>query len=142
MPKPSFEEQMTSFYSTATPSEIKKVKDDELEQLIAVLNATGQYERAKDLEEVKSIIDDLVKDLLGLVDDIPTGMVEKVFGLARSEPDQTMEVNGYKIQPGANLRGANLEYAKLSQANLTGADPSGVDLTAANLTHANLEGAE
>ncbi len=129
---------MTSFYSTATPSEIKKVKDDELEQLIAVLNATGQYERAKDLEEAKSIIDDLVKDLLGLVDDIPTGMVEKVFGLARSEPDQTMEVNGYKIQPGANLRDADLSGANLQSADMTGANLSYVNLTKAHLTKATM----
>jgi len=82
---------MTFFNSKAKPSEMRKVKDDELEQLIAVLNATGQYERAKDLEEVKATIDDLVKDLYGLVDDIPTGAIEKLFNSASSEPDKTSE---------------------------------------------------
>jgi len=42
-----------------------------------------------------------------------------------------MEVNGYKIEPGANL-----ESAYLTGANLRGADPTG-----ANLSGADLEGA-
>ena len=30
-----------------------------------------------------------------------------------------MEVNGYKIEPGANLVGADLSWANLTRANLT-----------------------
>jgi uncharacterized protein YjbI with pentapeptide repeats len=36
-----------------------------------------------------------------------------------------VEVNGYTIEPGANLGGANLTGADLYRANLTGADLSG-----------------
>ena len=43
-----------------------------------------------------------------------------------------MEVNGYTIEPGANLRRADLRRADLKGANLEGA----------NLTGANLEGAK
>jgi uncharacterized protein YjbI with pentapeptide repeats len=42
-----------------------------------------------------------------------------------------VEVNGYEIEPGANL----------TEANLLMADLTGVDLRGANLTGANLEGA-
>ena len=54
-----------------------------------------------------------------------------------------MEVNGYKIEPGAklskaNLRGAKLRGADLSGADLSGADLSGADLSGADLTDANL----
>ncbi len=38
-----------------------------------------------------------------------------------------MEVNGYKIKPGANLEGANLS----EEANLFGADLAGANLTGA-----------
>ena len=48
-----------------------------------------------------------------------------------------VEVNGYTIEPGANLSGANLSGANLSGANLSGANLSG-----ANLEGANLEGAD
>jgi uncharacterized protein YjbI with pentapeptide repeats len=55
-----------------------------------------------------------------------------------------MEVKGYKIEPGANLRGANLEKANLIDAdlryaNLSGANLSGANLRGANLSKANLE---
>jgi len=65
-------------------------------------------------------------------------------------------VNGYKIQPGANLaganlagadlgfadlRGANLSDANLASAKLRGAVLSGANLTGANLTGAKLRGA-
>ncbi len=57
-----------------------------------------------------------------------------------------MEVNGYTIEPGANLQGANLTGANLfgadlSIANLQGANLRGANLTGANLQGANLEGA-
>jgi uncharacterized protein YjbI with pentapeptide repeats len=48
-----------------------------------------------------------------------------------------MAVNGYEIEPGANLSGADLEGADLKGANLAGAD-----LTGTNLEGANLEGAK
>ena len=48
-----------------------------------------------------------------------------------------MEVNGYKIEPGANLAGADLSGADLSRANLVGAN-----LTGANLSGADLNGDE
>ena len=47
-------------------------------------------------------------------------------------------VNGYKIQPGADLRGADLRGADLTGADLTGADLTSANLTEANLTEANL----
>ncbi len=68
-----------------------------------------------------------------------------------------VEVNGYTIEPGADLpgadlrganlpgadlRGANLPGADLRGANLTGADLRGANLTAANLTAANLTGSD
>jgi uncharacterized protein YjbI with pentapeptide repeats len=63
-----------------------------------------------------------------------------------------MEVNGYKIEPGAQLAGANLSNAKLlgvnlERANLVGADLSnaklaGANLFCADLSRANLCGAD
>ena len=71
---------------------------------------------------------------------------------ARIGPDGTGIVNGYNIQPGADLRdadltgaelsGANLIYADLSNADLTGADLSGADLRNANLIYTDLSGAD
>jgi len=72
-----------------------------------------------------------------------------------------MIINGYKIEPTANLFGAilfdanlsyadlrnanlsraNLSHARLSYANLTGANLTGANLTGANLYAANLTGA-
>ena len=53
------------------------------------------------------------------------------------------EVNGYEIEPRANLRGANLIganlfYANIEGANLICANIEGANLTGANLTDANL----
>jgi uncharacterized protein YjbI with pentapeptide repeats len=45
-----------------------------------------------------------------------------------------VEVNGYTIEPGANLRGANLRGANLSGVDLAGANFEGADLSGANLT--------
>jgi len=58
-----------------------------------------------------------------------------------------MIVNGYKIEPFANLEGADLcgaklEGAKLEGANLKGANLEGADLKGANLEGANLKGAK
>lgn len=60
-----------------------------------------------------------------------------------------MEVNGYEIKAGANLKeaslkwadlkGANLEKANLKGADLEKADLEGADLKGANLREANLE---
>jgi len=52
-----------------------------------------------------------------------------------------VEVNGYKIEPGADLRGANLVDADLAGANLEKANLYGANLLSANLMGANLMGA-
>jgi hypothetical protein len=52
-----------------------------------------------------------------------------------------VEVNGYKIEPGANLYGANLEEANLREARLTGVNLTDANLYSANLARANLSGA-
>ena len=49
-----------------------------------------------------------------------------------------VEVNGYTIEPGANLSGANLSGANLSGANLNGANLEGANLYGANLDRADL----
>lgn len=48
-----------------------------------------------------------------------------------------MIINGYKIEPYANLN-----YANLYSANLLGSDLRGADLTGANLRVANLRGVD
>jgi len=58
-----------------------------------------------------------------------------------------MEINGYTIEPGANLSGADLSGADLPDANLQGAllrnaNLSGADLRYANLRYADLQGAD
>tara|TARA_R110000737_G_scaffold305106_1_gene312602 strand:+ start:1278 stop:4964 length:3687 start_codon:yes stop_codon:yes gene_type:complete len=50
-------------------------------------------------------------------------------------------VNGYTIEPGANLNNANLYGANLNNANLYGADLTDANLTNAVLTGADLSGA-
>ena len=52
-----------------------------------------------------------------------------------------VEVNGYTIEPGADLSGRNLSGRNLSGADLSGADLSRARLTRADLTRANLRGA-
>ena len=52
-----------------------------------------------------------------------------------------MIVNGYKIEPFANLKGAYLKGANLKGANLEGADLYGANLYGAYLECANLKGA-
>ena len=47
-----------------------------------------------------------------------------------------VEVNGYTIEPNANLSGAYLTGANLVGANLVGANLVGANFTAANLTNA------
>jgi len=47
-----------------------------------------------------------------------------------------VEVNGYTIEPGANLQGVNLTGAYLSRANLTMAFLKGANLEGANLVGA------
>jgi len=53
-----------------------------------------------------------------------------------------VEVNGYPIGPGADLRGANLSGADLSGADLRGANLSGADLRWVNLQGVDLSDAE
>lgn len=52
-----------------------------------------------------------------------------------------MQINGYTIEPGADLRGANLREANLREANLRGAKLKGANLIGANLGDANLRDA-
>ena len=51
-----------------------------------------------------------------------------------------MQVNGYTIEPGANLAGADLKGANLEGAHLFGTNLEGANLKGANLYGANLEG--
>ena len=53
----------------------------------------------------------------------------------------TKVVNGYKIEPYANLKGANLKGANLKGADFYGADFYGADLVGADLWGADLRGA-
>jgi uncharacterized protein YjbI with pentapeptide repeats len=58
-----------------------------------------------------------------------------------------VEVNGYEIEPGADLEGANLQgadlrWAYLEGADLKGANLQGADLQGADLRWAYLEGAD
>jgi hypothetical protein len=53
-----------------------------------------------------------------------------------------MQVNGYGIEPNANLRSANLYGADLYGANLRSANLYGANLYGANLYGANLYGAD
>ena len=76
------------------------------------------------------------------------GRTRSFSGLSLRGYRQYMEVNGYKIGPGANLSGANLSGADLSGADLSGANLAGANLAGANLTWlgalyetANLSGA-
>ncbi len=50
-----------------------------------------------------------------------------------------VEVNGYTIEPGADLTRANLSGADLRRANLSGADLRRADLSGANLEEADLD---
>jgi len=52
-----------------------------------------------------------------------------------------MEVNGYKIEPNAELPNAELTGTYLSLVNLTKANLTGADLRFVNLTNTNLTGA-
>lgn len=70
---------MTSLNSKATSSDIKKMKIDELERIIAALRATGQDEEAKDFEELKPAIEDLIEDLFSLVDNKSESTMKKLF---------------------------------------------------------------
>jgi hypothetical protein len=63
--------------------------------------------------------------------DFTVDQMIKVHLLARSVV--VVEVNGYTIEPGANLSGANLKEANLTWANLMGADLEEADLSGANL---------
>ena len=58
-----------------------------------------------------------------------------------------ININGYKIEPGADLKGADLSNANLSNADLSNADLSEANLSeaklrCANLWRANLRGAK
>ena len=52
------------------------------------------------------------------------------------------EINGYKIEPKANLEGADLRSADLRGANLMGANLMGANLYGANLRSADLTSAD
>ena len=53
-----------------------------------------------------------------------------------------MEVNGYKIEPGAQLAGADLSGANLTNAKLVSADLQNANLEGANLQNAKLVSAD
>jgi len=53
-------------------------------------------------------------------------------------PAVVQDVNGYRIEPGADLRGEDLRGEDLTGADLSGADLSGADLSGADLSGANL----
>ena len=53
-----------------------------------------------------------------------------------------VELNGYTIEPGANLDGANLFKANLEGVDLTNASLVGAVLEKANLKGADLQGAK
>ena len=76
---------MTSVDRNAKRSEIKKIKTDELDGIIAALRATGQDEEARDFEEFKAAIDGLIEDLYSLVDHEPDKIIKKLFGSRISE---------------------------------------------------------
>ena len=82
---------MTSLNSKATSSDIKKMKIDELERIIAALRATGQDEKAEELEEIKPTIDGLIEDLYSLVDNEPDKIIQKLFGSRISELNKPSE---------------------------------------------------
>ena len=54
---------------------------------------------------------------------------------------EPVEVNGYTIEPGADLSGVNFSGSDLSGRNLSGANLSGANLSRARLTRADLTGA-
>jgi hypothetical protein len=82
---------MTSLNSKATSSDIKKMKINELERIIAALRATGQDEEAEELEEIKPTIDGLIEDLYSLVDNEPDEIIKKLFGSRISKLDKPSE---------------------------------------------------
>lgn len=60
---------------------------------------------------------------------------------ASGKPAALFSVNGYQIQPGADLHGANLAGADLTGADLSGANLVNANLTGAKLNNTNLAGA-
>jgi len=59
----------------------------------------------------------------------------------KSHSKKVKEVNGFKIEPGANLQGANLQGANLVGTRLQCANLKGANLQDANLQDANLQDA-
>ena len=82
---------MTSLNSKATSSDIKKMKIDELDRIIAALRATGQDEEAKDWEKIKPAVDDLIEDLYSLVDNEPDKIIQRLFGSRISKLNKPSE---------------------------------------------------
>lgn len=82
---------MTSFDSKATPSELRQVKINELDRIIDVLKVKGRDEEAKEIEKIKPVIDEIIKDLYNLVDDNPPKTFAQLFGLSVSPKNRTEE---------------------------------------------------
>lgn len=82
---------MTSFNSKATPSELRQTKINELDRIIEVLKVTGQDDKASEIEEIKPVIDEIIKDLYDLVDDNPQKTFARLFGSSVSRQDKTEE---------------------------------------------------
>jgi len=82
---------MTSFNSKASPSELMQTKINELDRIIDVLKVVGENEKASELEEIKPMMEEIVKDLYDLVDEDPQKRFAQVFGPLVSKKDETGE---------------------------------------------------
>ena len=85
--------------------------------------------------EIVNLAEDAARERLAILD----RQVRKKKRPPNNPPSVgPVEVNGYTIEPGADLSGVNLSGANLSGRNLSGADLSGADLSRARLTRADL----
>ena len=67
-------------------------------------------------------------------------IVSALPALAQLGPDGTGRVNGYRIEPNADLRGANLRGANLGNARLRSSNLQGANLFEATICDADLTG--
>ena len=88
-----------------------------------LVSACGGTDAAKDAEDAVTEILDSVGSIEPIVENYPV-------------------INGYRMEPDADLSDADLSGADLSGVNLESADVTGADLTSANLEGANLSYAD